>query len=254
MPTRTKHLEKDQGEDAKPPLAGLVRPLAGLLKPYAIHLALALVLLTGLALVNMAVPACIGILFNVVFPEQLWWLLWTLLPGILIVYLLRNILYLGSKSIAVNIGEQVCFHLRRRIFQRLQGRNLQFYQDHHPGELSSRVMDDTSAIQSFIQDDVPKLLQAACLMVGLSVVLYVLNWRLAIVTTLVLPLHVVVFRYFKRSIKQTSQVAQENVASVHGNLVEKFLGIDVVQGFTAEDRENEAFVHAMEPARDPPED
>lgn len=246
MPIRTNHPEPSQPE-------GQTRPfgqLAGLLKPYTIRLVVVVLLLTGLALVNMAIPASIGIIFNEVFPNRLTWLLWALLPGILVVYLLRNVLFAGTKAITMHIGEQICFHLRRRLFQRLQVQNLPFYRDHHPGELSSRVMDDTFTVQTFVQDDVPKLLQAVCLFVSLVVVLYVINWRLGVVTTLVLPLHIVVFRYFRQNIKQTSQAVQESLASVHGNLVEKFLGMDVVQGFTGEDRENEAFVRAIDRSRE----
>jgi ABC-type multidrug transport system fused ATPase/permease subunit len=58
-----------------------------------------------------------------------------------------------------------------------------------------------------------------------------------------------VFRYFKRPIRQSGHSAQQNLASVHGNLVEKFLGMEVVQGFTAEERENEAFVDAIDGSR-----
>lgn len=234
---------------ARPPIGGVIRQLARLLRPFYGRLLFVLLLLGGLAAVNMSIPACLGLLFNRVFPDQNFFLLWAILPAILGVYIARNALFLGSKYAAVTIGENVCFRLRRRLFERLQARDLQFYRDNNPGQLSSRVMDDTFAIQTFIQEEVPKLLLALCMFVSLSVVLYAVNWRLALVTTGVLPLHLVVFRYFKRSIKQSGHAAQQSVANVHGNLVEKFLGMEVVQGFTAEDRENEAFVDAIDATR-----
>ena len=66
-------------------LSALVGHLAALLRPYWFRLTLALVMLCVLAVVNMAVPASIGLLFNEVFPQRLWWLLWLILPAILVI-------------------------------------------------------------------------------------------------------------------------------------------------------------------------
>jgi len=240
---------KTREKPATPGLSTTVWHLSLMLRPYLPALLLALLLLVGLALVNMAVPACIGLLFNHVFPDKLWWVLWSILPGILLVYILRNVLYLSTKYIALNIGEQVSFRLRRKLFQSLQARDLQFYRNRSAGQLSSRVMDDTFSIQSFVQDDLPKLLQSACLFTALMLVVYLLNWQLALVTTLVLPLHLVAFRVFKSPIGAASRTAQEKLSTTHGNLVEKLLGMEVVQGHGAEQRENESFVEAIDATR-----
>lgn len=241
-----RHPSRQQSGEAA---SGHLGRLFGLLRPYGGRLALVLGMLTVLALVNMAVPASIGLLLNEVFPDRTWWLLGLILPAILIGYLLRNLLFYASKYTSVAIGEQVSFQLRRRLFQRLQRRNVAFYRDRNPGELSSRIMDDTFAVQTFIQEEILSLIQATCMFVLLVLVLYVVNWRLALVTTVVLPVHLFVFRYYKRAIKQTSAVAQEKLASVHGSLVEKFLGMEVVKGFTAEHREQASFVEAIDESR-----
>ena len=88
---------KTREKPATPGLSTTVWHLSLMLRPYLPALLLALLLLVGLALVNMAVPACIGLLFNHVFPDKLWWVLWSILPGILLVYILRNVLYLSTK-------------------------------------------------------------------------------------------------------------------------------------------------------------
>jgi len=223
--------------------------LVHMLRPYMVALGGAMLLLLALAVVNMAIPACIGLLFNYVFPDKLWWVLWSILPFILLVYILRNVLYLGTKYIALHVGEQVSFQLRRKLFQSLQARDLQFFQNQNAGKLSSRVMDDTFSVQTFVQEDLPKLMQSACLFTALMLVVYVLNWQLALVTTLVLPLHLIVFRLFKSPISTAGGEAQQQLSNTHGNLVEKFLGMEVVQGFGAEQRENESFVDAIDATR-----
>jgi len=208
---------------------------------------LMLLVLTG---VNMALPAFIKLLIDDVFPEHNWTLLWVLLVAIVGVYLARNTLYFFSKYHAVAIGEQVCFSLRKRLFEHLQRMNLQYYRQNPAGKMSSRVMNDSMVIQQFIQDQLPKLLQSLLLFVALLAVLYAVNWSLAIACTIVLPMHLVVFWYFKRPIKASSRVAQDQLDVVQGNMIEKFLGAEVVKGFTAESRENTAFTEAIELSRD----
>ena len=221
-----------------------VRRLASLLRPYMGQLVLALLMLLCLAGVNMLLPLCIKLLIDDVFPTGRWPLLWLTLFSLVLCYLWRNVLYYYSKITAVQIGENVCFSLRNRLFERLQHMTLQYYKQTKPGQVSSRVMDDSFLIQTFIQDELPKLLQATFLFLGLVAVLYAVNWQLALAATIVLPLHLLVFRRFKGPIKTSSALAQETLAVVHGNLIEKFPGMEVIKGFTGEKRESEAFVRA----------
>ncbi len=226
-----------------------VRRLASLLRPYRWRLIAALAMLIALTAANLAIPALIATVFNEVFPHKNWVALWWVLIGILIAYLARNLLYFGSKITAVNIGEEVSFSLRSQLFDRLQQMNLRFYQKNKPGQVSSRVMNDSFVVQMFIQDDLPTMLQSSLLFVGLVAALFAVNWQLAAACTVVLPLHLATYYWFRRPIKQASHVAQEQLAVATGNLVEKFLGMEVVKSFTAEAREGEAFQQAIDESR-----
>lgn len=228
--------------------AALLR-LGQLLKPYLGRLMLALVMLIGLTAVNIVVPQLIGMVFNDVFPHRNWTLLWGILISILGLYIIRNLLYYFSKYAAVQVGEDVCFELRSNLFERLQQMNLQYYRANKPGSLSSRVMNDSFVIQQFIQDVLPTLLQALLLFLGIIAVIFAMNWKLALAATVVLPLHLAAFHYFKRPIKDASKTAQEQLALATGNLIEKFLGIEVVKGFTGEQRESAAFQEAIDQSR-----
>jgi|GEM_PF-10382 len=226
-----------------------IRRMALLLKPYANRMILSVLLLVVLAGVNMLTPAFLGLLFNDVFPSGNWTLLWLILLGIVVVYVARNLIYFSAKYTAVAVGENVSFSLRNRLFEHLQQMKLRFYREHKAGKISSRLMDDSFVIQSFIQDDMPTLLQATALFFFLIAGIYATNWQLALASTVVLPLHLYAFFRFKRPIKQASRAAQEQLSIVHGNLIEKFVGAEVVKGFTGEERENEAFVKAIDITR-----
>ena len=227
---------------------GLLK-LGSLMRPYWWRLALVLFLLIGLAGVNIVIPLLVGTVLNRVFPENNWPLLWLVLGAFFLVYVLRNVLYFFSKYTAVSVGENVCFTLRSRLFETLQQMNLRYYRDTSPGQLSSRVMNDSYMIQEFIQGQLPKVMQAFLLFLGIVATMYALNWQLAVASTIVLPLHFFTFNYFKGPIKQASKTAQAHMADATGNLIEKFLGMEVVKSFTAEDREQKAFQDAIDQSR-----
>ena len=233
----------------KDDLAGSLIGLGALLRPNSKQIAFVLFLLMLLTGVNMVPPMLLGLLINKVFIEHAMAMLWLILGAYMVVFATRNMFYFYSKFAAVKIGEHVAFRLRQQLFEQLQQKSLQFYRKHNPGKISSRVMNDSFIIQSFIQDELPTLLQSLLLFVGLIAVIYAMNWQLAIVATAILPLHILAATWFKRPIKSASSEAQEHLANAQGNLIEKLLAAELVKGFTGEQRENVAFTAAIDNTR-----
>ncbi len=223
--------------------------MAELLGPYKLRLGVAMFMLIGLTAVNIVIPQLIAVVFDQVFPNGHWGMLFTILAAMLGLYVLRNLLYFGGKYISVMVGEDVCFSLRKRLFERLQHMSLRYYHQNKPGQLSSRVMNDSYVIQQFIQNELPTLVQAVLLFLGIVATIYAMNWQLAMASTIVLPMHITAFYYFRRPIKQASSAAQRHLADATGNLIEKFLGIEVVKGFAGETRENKAFERSIDESR-----
>jgi len=226
-----------------------LRRLGDLLRPYYARLIGVLVMLFALTGANIARPILVGLFVDHVLNAQKLAILWLILAGFLLIYLVRNILYFYSKYSTVQVGENVAFTLRKRLFERLQQMNLQFYKKHNAGQISSRVMNDSFVVQSFIQDNMPTLLQSSLMTLGLVAALFTINPTLGLAATIVLPCHLIAAKYFRRPIKRSSKQAQQQLGVVQGNLIEKFLGVEVVKGFTGEQRETEAFQSAIESSR-----
>lgn len=225
-----------------------------LMRPFVWRLLGVVGLLSALAITNMALPYMVKLLIDDAFPGENgsggnWGLLWFILPGLGFVYVVRNSLFFSSRMMAVRVGEDLCFTLRKRLFEQMQQMSLRFYKTHQAGKIGSRVMDDTFKIQSFIQDKLPTFLLNVLMFQTLIVILYAVNWRLALASTLVLPMHFITYFYFRQPIKRSHTEAQENISAAYGNLVEKFLGIEVVKGFTAEERESDSFRAAIDASR-----
>lgn len=215
------------------------------LRRYVWRLGAVIVLLGALTAVNMAVPYAMKLIFDRVLPgkghDAQWSLIWPILGGIALAYLLRNGLYFASRMLSVSIAEHLAFRLRSELFGRLQRMRLESGGAEHVGELSSRVMDGTGRLQQFIEEHLPKMLFNAISFAALIVVIFAVNWKLAIATVLLLPLHFLTFRTFNSPMRQTYSLAQSHYAEAQGALVERLMGMEVVKGFTAEERERRQF-------------
>jgi len=224
------------------------------LRPHRWRLLSVVGLLALLAVANMALPYSFKLLVDRVFPKAdgtggEWELLRLVLPGLAVIYVLRNVLFFAGRMIAVRIAEDVTFDLRRSTYDHLQRMSIGFYRSTEVGKLGSRVMDDTQKLQQFIQDRLPTFVLHLIMLQILLLILFNVNWHLAIVSSVVLPLHFVTYRAFARPIRRTHAHAQDMFANAYGSLIERFLGMEVVKGFTAEAYERDQFSLAIESTR-----
>lgn len=215
------------------------------LRRYSGKISAVVLLLACLTAVNMTVPYALKLIVDRVLPgqdrEPEWSLIWWILSGLALAYLLRNALFFWSRMLSVKIAENLAFGLRSELFVHLQGLKIDSGGAEHAGKLSSRVMDDTSRLQQFIQEHLPKMLFNGISFVVLLTVIFMINWRLAVATVLLLPLHFLTFRTFNSPLRHTYAIAQDHFAEAQGALVERLMGMEVVKGFTAEHREKRMF-------------
>lgn len=215
------------------------------LRRYSGKISAVVLLLACLTAVNMAVPYALKLIVDRVLPgqdrEPEWSLIWWILGGLALAYLLRNALFFWSRMLSVKIAENLAFGLRSELFVHLQGLKIDCGGAEHAGKLSSRVMDDTSRLQQFIQEHLPKMLFNGISFAVLLTVIFMVNWRLAVATVLLLPLHFLTFRTFNSPLRHTYAIAQDHFAEAQGALVERLMGMEVVKGFTAEHREKRMF-------------
>jgi len=225
-----------------------------LLRPYSGWLAVVVTLLSLLAVVDMTQPYLLMLLIDEVFiptdgGSGNWGLLGLILPAMGLYYVTRNTLFYASRMRALRVSEDLCFDLRKRLFEHLQRLSLRFHRSNQAGRIGARLMDDTFKIQSFIHDRFPTFVRYLLELQVLLIIIYLVNWRLALASTIILPLHFWTYRRFRPSMRRAQSEAQEHIAVAHGNVIEKLLGIEVVQGFSAEDRESSSFRAAIDASR-----
>jgi ATP-binding cassette subfamily B protein len=148
------------------------------------------------------------------------------------------------------VGERILADLRNDLFEHLQRLSLGFYERNRAGVIISRLTNDVEAIDQLVTDGVTSLVQNTLTLVGTAVLLFVLDWRLALATLAVIPLMsaaTIVFRI--RSARAYSAV-RERLGLVTATLAEDIAGMRVVQAFTRERANTDRFRDVAESYRE----
>ena len=139
------------------------------------------------------------------------------------------------------VGERMLADLRNRLFRHLERLSMGFYERNRTGVIVSRITNDVEALDQLVTDGVTSLVQNTLLLVGTAVVLFLLDWRLALASLAVLPAMGLVTAWFRSRSNRAYRNVRERLALVTATLAEDVAGMRVVQSFTREPEQERAF-------------
>jgi ATP-binding cassette subfamily B protein len=132
------------------------------------------------------------------------------------------------------VGERALADLRTDLFEHLQRLSLGYYERNRTGAIISRITNDVEALDQLVTDGLSSLVQNSLLLVGTAVVLFLLDWRLALATLVVLPLMGAATIWFRTRSNRAYRRVRERLGLVTATLAEDISGMRVVQSFTRE--------------------
>jgi len=186
-------------------------------------------------------PWLIKVIIDDVIQAQNLSILPWVLGGLVAALALKNI----SNSLRIrfnNILEQrVIFHLRQQIFQVLQGLSISFYEHRSTGEIMSRVMNDTEHVERIFVDGLEGMLTATLTLIGISVVLFSLNWKLALLAMLPIPILAWSAIGFSRRVHGYYHEIRKSTADLSAYLQDALSGIRETMGFNRHEYERQRF-------------
>ncbi len=139
------------------------------------------------------------------------------------------------------VGERALADLRIKLFSHLQRLSLGYFERNRTGAIISRITNDVEALDTLITDGVTALVQNLMLLVGTAVVLFVLDWRLALATLSVLPLMALATIWFRVRSNRAYRRVRERIGLVTATLAEDIAGMRVVQSYAREPRNQVGF-------------
>jgi len=139
------------------------------------------------------------------------------------------------------ISEKILFNIRNQLFDHILYLPTKFFDKYHSGELMSRLLNDTEQVQNSIATVIPNTLRESFKIVGLLVVLYINNWKLAIVATIVFPIAGYPIILFGKKMKKLGKKRQLSIAGLTTLIQEALINIRLIKAFATESRESGTF-------------
>ena len=162
------------------------------------------------------------------------------LDVIALLYVLALILQFALSFFQVYLmnmaGQRVMFDMRREIFAHLQRLQPAFFDKNPVGRLVTRATTDVDALNELFTSGVVTIFGDVFMLLGIMVVLVYLDWRLALVTFIVLPGLFAVTLMFKRRVREVYRKVRTRVAMLNAFIQENIVGMQVVQLFRQEPR------------------
>ena len=139
------------------------------------------------------------------------------------------------------MGQHIMFDLRNQIFEHLQRLPVQFYDRNPVGELMARLTSDVEALNELFTSVVIAFFGDMAMLLYIVFWMFLLDWRLALVSLLMLPGLVAVTIWFRLRSRGAFRAVRTNVARVSTFLQERLTGMSVVQLFNREETELNEF-------------
>lgn len=211
------------------------------IKPYWKRLGLAIVCIIMSAAANLYVPWIIKDMIDKVLMERDMVLLNVIAIGIVVVFLFRGIFYYGQSYLVAYIAQRVIIDVREMLYIKFQKLQLAYYERKQTGTIMSYITNDVAALQAALVDSLIELVTESSVLVGSLVMMFYLDWKLSLVTLIVVPLIGQAMKIFGRKLKKSGALIQERTAEITSLLQESITGVRVVKSFAREEYEIDRF-------------
>jgi len=139
------------------------------------------------------------------------------------------------------VGQHIIRDIRAKIFRHILQFKMAYFDKNALGKLVTRVVSDIETISAFFTQGVFKITSDLLKMLVVIVIMLIMNWQLALITLLVLPILIYATKRFQIAIKATFQEVRNQVSNLNSFVQERVTGMKIVQLFNREKIEYDNF-------------
>ena len=188
--------------------------LLAYIRPYLKRLGLAIVCIIMAAAANLYLPWIIKDMIDKVLTDKDMMMLNLISIGIVVVFLFRGIFYYGQSYLVSYIGQKVIIDVREVMFRKFQRMPMAYFDKHQTGETMSYITNDVAAIQAALVDNLIEMVTEGSILIGSIVMMIMLDWKLSLLTLVVIPLVGQAMKIFGRKLKRNGTLIQERMADI----------------------------------------
>src|SRR5713101_6375440 len=230
--------------------AVLTRRLIGYLAPYKVWVGVSIVLLLLQSLAQIVPPiiakdivdqAVIPAVNGAISRDDASTRLATLGVVYLVVLAVGAAIRFGQTLLTTWVGQRAMYDLRLELFRHLQFLPLAFFDRNPVGRLMTRITNDIDALTDMVTRGVVSIFGDVAMIVLIAGVMLLLDWRLALVTFISLPILTALTAYFRGMMRESFRSIRIRLARVNAYLAETLSGMAIIQLFTREKQSFDQF-------------
>ncbi len=153
-------------------------------------------------------------------------------------YLLRGVLRFVAMYVSHIAAWNFVGELTLKVYDKYQTLSMRYYQDKQTGQLMSRMVNDTRLLEVLIAHSLPDLLSNILIIIGVTVMIFLINPLLAALTLVPVPFVLMVSSLFSKKVAPLFRINQEVLGDLNGVLQDNLSGMKEIQAFGKEDYEH----------------
>ncbi|WP_086791975.1 ABC transporter ATP-binding protein [Streptomyces thermovulgaris] len=209
-----------------------VRRILRLFRPYRGRLAIVGLLVGASSLVSVATPFLLKEILDVALPQGRTGLLSLLALGMILSAVLTSVFGVLQTLISTTVGQRVMHDLRTAVYGRLQRMSLAFFTRTRTGEVQSRIANDIGGMQATVTSTATSLVSNLTSVVATVVAMIALDWRLTVVSLVLLPVFVWISRRVGNERKRITTQRQKQMAAMAATVTESLSVSGILLGRT----------------------
>ena len=195
----------------------------------------------GIAAIDLAFPLITRSALYDLLPGQLYRTFFIVCVVVVGCYLLRSLLNYIVAYYGHTFGIRVEADIRADLFRHMQKLSFDFYDQNRTGQLMSRLTTDLFDLTEFAHHGPEDLLTSVLTIVGALIVMAVIQWRLALVVVIMIPIFLVVVVLMRKRMSDASKAVKQKVGHINAEIESSLSGIRTAKAFANEKVENNRF-------------
>ena len=196
--------------------------------------------------IDLAFPLITRTALYDLLPQGLYQVFFAIMAAVVVCYLLRTFLNYIVCYYGHTFGIRVEADIRADLFRHMQEMGFDFYNQNRTGQLMSRLTSDLFDLTELAHHGPEDLITAILTIIGALVVMFKIQWRLAVVVAILIPIFLMTVMLMRRSMGNASKEVKEKVAHINTEIESGLSGFRTAKAFANEAVENARFSAANE--------
>ena len=194
-----------------------------------------------IAAIDLAFPLVTRHALYELLPNQAYRTFFVIMVVVVVCYVLRSCLNFIVAYFGHTFGIRVEADIRSDLFEHMQKLSFEFYDRNRTGQLMSRLTTDLFELTELAHHGPEDLLTSVITIIGALTVMFTLQWRLALIVLVTIPIFLVVVTSMRRNMSRVSKQVKEKTGHINTQIESSLTGMRTSKAFACEEQENARF-------------